>query len=145
MKKLITLFCFCVLLFYAFYRHGIVIGKSVGSNPTIKQDIYHRIASRLSIPYEDAKVMFQWGYKKLKREPISRAELMQAKKAFFRTGVPIGVFLAIISRYVYIKIKEKKKPPRKEEEALPSDQPPLTDIPVPDSCADCDVCVGQSR
>jgi len=149
MKKSIFKVCFFVLLLLGlFYGQRLVTKNSGGENQTIKDSLtyfYEKISSYASIPYKDANAMFQWGYKKLTRQSASQSELIQARKAFFRTGVPVVLVLAILARFLYKKIKipklfleedEVKAPisPGKLEEGVSPDEPPLEDTPVPDEC-----------
>lgn len=153
MKKLILIFGFFVILFLgAFYGQRPVTKEDGGINPTIKDSLtyfYEKMSSYASIPYKDAQAMFQWGYKKLTRQPTSQSELIQARKAFFRTGVPAVLVLSILARFLYKKIKiptlllEADVLEEDEVEAPispgklgedPLDEPPLADLPVPDEC-----------
>ena len=149
MKKSIFIVCFFVLLLLGFFYGQRLVTKNGGANQTIKDSLtyfYEKISSYASVPYKDANAMFQWGYKKLTRQPTSQSELIQARKAFFRTGVPVVLVLAILARFLYKKIKIPKllleedeveapiSPGKLEENGPPLDEPPLEDIPVPDTC-----------
>ncbi len=148
MKKLVFIFCFFVLLLPGFfYGRRLLTKNSGGEHQAIKESInyfFKKIGYFASVPYRDAEVMFQWGYKKLKGQPASQSELIQARKAFFRTGIPIGLILAIIGRVLYKRIKMPKPLLKedKEDVAVPRDispgklevEAPLADVPVPDAC-----------
>src|SRR5688572_12023434 len=59
-----------------------------------------QLADYGKIPFKDAKIMWQFGVKKVKREQIDSELQEKAKIAFKRTGLPVAVVLMIIGTVV---------------------------------------------
>jgi len=143
MKKIIFIFAFLgfLLLGTTFYMQRVGTKNPDPIAQPIKDSIayfYEKIGQYASIPYKDAHVMFQWGYKKLTRKPIPPSELNEAKKAFLRTGVPVILVLTILAHFLYKQIPKwflkKEEPSISPGKREVEEERPVEDVPVPDSC-----------